>query len=57
MNRNMAKREPLIWLPEYRIYAKPFTWRERVKIVVGSVILTAVICGLMFLLALTDVPR
>ena len=57
MNRNMAKREPLIWLPEYRIYAKPFTRRERVKIVVGSVILAAVVCGLMFLLALTDVPR
>ena len=55
--KQMAKREPLIWLPEYRIYAKPFTRRERVKIVVGSVILAAVVCGLMFLLALTDVPR
>lgn len=45
MNRNMARQS---WMPEYDV---PLTRRERIRIVAGSLFLTAFFFGLMFALS------
>ena len=53
-------RPPLMALPEDRPVWEadypPYTKTQLLRIIVGSFILAAVICGLMFLFALADVP-